>query len=241
MNLSLTARRPNFTHGIAGILSPALERLGFLSIARSRAVPEMHEAAGETDVDPHQLSRAGLLAELLAPAPYLAAGEPGVVVDRNPIPLSAVAEAAVARKLSVARELICRDLLAEMRNKPVFDRPDLLAEWLRLQCAGIDYEVFLVLYFDAQNRLITIEQLCRGTLTQTSVYPREVLKEALKRGAAAVAFAHNHPSGSLEPSAADQCLTRNLKSALSLVDVHVLDHFIIAGAQYYSFAEHGLI
>jgi len=116
------------------------------------------------------------------------------------------------------------------------------AIFLRLHLAGLDHEVFFALWLDAQNRLIAAEELFRGTLTQTSVYPREVVKRALAHNAAAVVLAHNHPSGVAEPSAADGLLTRELKQALALVDVRVLDHFIVTGqAQPLSFAERGLL
>jgi DNA repair protein RadC len=104
-----------------------------------------------------------------------------------------------------------------------------------------EHEVFVVLFLDAQNRLIAAEELFRGTLTQTSVYPREVLKRALAHNAAATILAHNHPSGVAEPSIQDQALTRTISEALSLVDVKVLDHFVIAGPHALSFAERGLI
>src|SRR6266850_7948247 len=102
-------------------------------------------------------------------------------------------------------------------------------------------EVDVVLLLDAQHRVIACEELFRGTLTQTSVYPREVVKAGLKQNAAAVIFAHNHPSGVAQPSHADELLTRNLKDALALIDVKVLDHFIVAGGQAISFAERGLL
>lgn len=239
MTPSLTGRRPDFTQGIARLLGLALQRLEPLRISRSRAVPAPRATAGEADADPRQLSRAGLLAELLAPVPCFTVREPCVAAHGDLVPDSAAA--AVARKLAVARELMCRDLLAEMQGRTILDTPALLAEWLQLHCAGLDHEVFLVLYLDAQHRLITIEQLFRGTLTQTSVYPREVVKGALHHQAASVVLAHNHPSGVAVPSHADQALTHNLKTALHLVDVRVLDHFIVAGTQHCSFAEQGLI
>jgi len=99
----------------------------------------------------------------------------------------------------------------------------------------------MVLFLDAQNYLIAATELFRGTLTQTSVYPREVVKESLRHNAGAVIFAHNHPSGIAEPSRADEMLTQNLKSALALVDVKVIDHFVVAGASILSFAERGLL
>jgi DNA repair protein RadC len=107
--------------------------------------------------------------------------------------------------------------------------------------AGQEHESFVVLFLDAQNRLIVSEELFRGTLTQTSVYPREIVKEALRKNAASVIFSHNHPSGVAEPSRADELLTNSLKQALALVDVKVLDHFIVAGAAILSFAERGLL
>jgi len=119
--------------------------------------------------------------------------------------------------------------------------PGLVREWLAVQFSGLEREVFGVIYLDAQNRLIDFEALFSGTLTQTSVYPREVVKAALARNAAAVMFVHNHPSGCAEPSQADQILTETLKRALTLVDIKVLDHFIVGGSVVLSFVERGLI
>jgi DNA repair protein RadC len=114
-------------------------------------------------------------------------------------------------------------------------------DFLRLTLLGRDHEVFLAVMLDAQNRVIACEELFRGTLTQTSVYPREVVKCALAHNAAAVILAHNHPSGMAEPSHADEVLTHSLKQSLSLVDIKVLDHFIVAGNSALSFAERGLL
>jgi DNA repair protein RadC len=119
--------------------------------------------------------------------------------------------------------------------------PGAVRDYLRLSLAGKEHEVFVVILLDARHRVIRCEELFRGTLTQTSVYPREVVKLALAVNAGAAIFAHNHPSGVAEPSAADELLTRQLKSALALVDVRVLDHFIVAGAESISFAERGLL
>lgn len=119
--------------------------------------------------------------------------------------------------------------------------PGAVRDYLRLSLAGKEHEVFIVILLDARNRVIRYEELFRGTLTQTSVYPREVVKLALAVNAGAAIFAHNHPSGVAEPSPADELLTRQLKSALALVDVRVLDHFIVAGAESISFAERGLL
>lgn len=141
----------------------------------------------------------------------------------------------------MARELLLRDLREQMHNGPVMNSPQVLRDWLRLYCAGLEHEIFLVLYLDANHRLIEAQELFRGTLTQTSVYPRELVKGALARNAAALAVAHNHPSGQAEPSRADEYLTQTLKSTLSLVDVRVLDHFVVAGDQIVSFSERGLI
>ncbi len=119
--------------------------------------------------------------------------------------------------------------------------PGAVTDYLRLLLASREHEVFVALFLDGQHRVLVAEELFRGTLTQTSVYPREVVKAALRANAAAVIFAHNHPSGVAQPSQADEHLTRNLKGALAMVDVKVLDHFIIAGAGALSFAERGLL
>jgi len=119
--------------------------------------------------------------------------------------------------------------------------PAAVRDYLRLSIGDREHEVFMCVWMDAQHRVIESEEMFRGTLTQTSVYPREVVKAALKKNAAAVIFAHNHPSGVAEPSRADELLTRNLKDALALVDVRVLDHFVITGSGALSFAERGLL
>lgn len=144
-------------------------------------------------------------------------------------------------KCVIARELVTRWLDEELRRGSVLSAPTAVRDCLRIHFAGREYESFVALFLDAQNRLIVAEELSRGTLTQTSVYPREVVKAALRENAASVIFAHNHPSGIAEPSRADQQLTTPLKQALSLVDVRVLDHLIIAGAGSLSFAERGLL
>jgi DNA repair protein RadC len=119
--------------------------------------------------------------------------------------------------------------------------PGGVRDYLRLALGGREHEVFVCIWLDAQHRVVKFDELFRGTLTQTSVYPREIVKAALAANAAAVIFAHNHPSGVAQPSQADELLTRNLKEALGLVDVKVLDHFIVAGSQALSFAERGLL
>jgi DNA repair protein RadC len=186
------------------------------------------------------LSREDLVSEMLAPLPPTFAAGALRVSDAD---LSAPPspESLLAHRLSVARELLLRDLREQMHRGPVMTSPQILRDWLRLYCAGLEHEVFLVLYLDANHRLIEPQELFRGTLTQTSVYPRELVKGALARNAAALAVAHNHPSGQAEPSRADEFLTQTLKSTLSLVDVRIIDHFVVAGDQVVSFAERGLI
>ena len=186
------------------------------------------------------LSRPDLVRELLAPTVCASSALPLHVSDAvASVSTGKLADTELAHRLNVARELLLRDLREQMRNSPVMSSPQILRDWLRLRCAGLQHEVFLVLYLDAHHRLIEAEELFRGTLTQTSVYPREVVKGALTRNAAALALAHNHPSGEAEPSRADELLTQTLKSALSLVDVRVIDHFIVAGDKVVSFAECG--
>ena len=145
------------------------------------------------------------------------------------------------RKLLAAQELVRRALREELRQREVLSSPAAVRDYLRLVFLGREHEVFCCVYLDAQNRVIECEELFRGTLTQTSVYPREVVKAALRHNAAALIFAHNHPSGIAEPSHADELLTQNLKQTLALIDVKVLDHFIIAGNSALSFAERGLL
>ncbi len=148
-----------------------------------------------------------------------------------------------AKRAEVAAvlELARRSIASELAVRPVFDSPGKVKEVLQLQLAGLAHEVFAVLFLDAQSRLLRLEEMFRGTLTQTSVYPREIVKRALELGAAAVILAHNHPSGAAEPSRADEFLTQTLKSALALVDVRVLDHLVVGHASVVSFAERGLL
>jgi DNA repair protein RadC len=148
---------------------------------------------------------------------------------------------ALPEKCVVARELVRRWLNEELRRESVLNAPTAVRDCLRIHFAGQEHESFVALFLDSQHRLIVMDVLFRGTLNQTSVYPREVVKVALRVNAAAVIFAHNHPSGVADPSQSDQLLTTALKSALSLIDVRVLDHFIVAGADVCSFAERGLL
>lgn len=144
-------------------------------------------------------------------------------------------------KCAVARELVKRLLQENIQRGDALSSPSMVRDYLKLLLSSHDHEVFAVLFLDAQHRVIASEEMFRGTLTQTSVYPREVVKAALRHNAAALIVAHNHPSGVAEPSQADRLLTDTLKQALSLVDVRVLDHIIVAGADSLSFAERGLI
>jgi len=139
--------------------------------------------------------------------------------------------------LEIAKRLLRQDL----ERGPVLNAPARVRDFLRLSFGRIGHEVFTVLFLDAQQRLIACEELFRGTLTQTSVYPREVVRRALTLNCASVILSHNHPSGIAEPSRADQVLTRELQNALKLIDVQVLDHIIVAAAESVSFAELGLL
>ncbi len=144
-------------------------------------------------------------------------------------------------QLQAVLEMARRALQEEMRSGDALNSPRAVREYLRLLLQARQQEVFIAIFLDAQHRVIASEELFQGTLTQTSVYPREVVKRALHHNAAALIFAHNHPSGVAEPSQSDQSLTDALKQALQLVDVRVLDHFIVAGAACLSFAEKGLL
>lgn len=138
-------------------------------------------------------------------------------------------------------ELARRAMAERLKERAVFDSPGAVKEYLQMHIGSRPYEVFAVLFLDAQHRLIVLEELFRGTLAQTSVYPREVVMRALHHNAAAVVLSHNHPSGSIEPSRADESLTQTLRAALSLIDVRVLDHVIVSTGQSFSMAEKGLL
>ncbi len=144
-------------------------------------------------------------------------------------------------ELVAVLELARRALAQQLKAKPVFDTPHAVRDYLQLQLGSRPHEIFAVLFLDSQNCLIALEELFRGTLTQTSVYPREVVVRALAHHAASVVLAHNHPSGTAQPSRADEALTHTLKAALALVDVRVLDHFIVTRTQAVSMAELGLL
>lgn len=144
-------------------------------------------------------------------------------------------------QLLAVLELARRALAERLREREVFGHPEAVKHYLQLHLARRSHEIFAVMFLDSQNRLLALEELFRGTLTQTSVYPREVVLHALKHQAAAVVLAHNHPSGTVQPSRADEALTQTLKAALALVDVRVLDHVIVGPGQALSMAEQGLL
>jgi DNA repair protein RadC len=180
------------------------------------------------DLAREALTRFGGLTGLLSATPGELAG------------LTGLGPAKIAQ-LQAIMEIARRALLEQISRETVFSSPQRVRDYLRLTLGRLPHEVFHALFVDAQNRLIASRELFRGTLTQTSVYPREVVKLALQLNAAAVVFAHNHPSGVAEPSRADELLTRTLRDALALVDVRVLDHLVVTGEASLSLAERGLI
>jgi len=173
------------------------------------------------------LARFGSISGLLAAGPEL-------------LEIKGLGEAKTAQ-FAAAIELSRRAMREEMSSRDALTSPGAVRDYLRLSLAHRQHEVFVCIWLDAQHKVVGTEEAFRGTLTQTSVYPREIVKKALARNAAAVIFAHNHPSGVAQPSQADELLTRNLREALALVEVKVLDHFIVAGNQAISFAERGLL
>ncbi len=144
-------------------------------------------------------------------------------------------------QLQAVMEMARRALKEQSKQRDALSSPQAVRDYLRLQLGSREYEVFMAVFLDTQNRVIATEELFRGSLKETSVYPREVVKRALAHNAAALIFAHNHPSGVAEPSRADEAITQALKQALALVDVRVLDHFIVAAGGGVSLAERGLI
>jgi DNA repair protein RadC len=144
-------------------------------------------------------------------------------------------------EVSALLEIARRSLQQELAQAPAFDSPQAVKDYLALHLSHLPYEVFAVLFLDSQHKLLKLEEMFRGTLSQTSVYPREVVRRALDHNAGAVILAHNHPSGVAEPSRSDELLTQALKNALQLVDVRVLDHLIVGRFGVMSFAERGLL
>jgi DNA repair protein RadC len=175
-----------------------------------------------------------LLDRFGGPSALLAAG----TADIRALPGIGPARAA---ELQAMVEFVRRALLHEVAHRDVLTSPGAVRDYLRLTLSALPYEAFVGLFLDSQNRLLRARELFHGTLAQTSVYPREVVKAALADNAAGVIFAHNHPSGVAEPSRADELLTAALKQALALVDIRTLDHFVVAGQRVVSFAERGLL
>jgi DNA repair protein RadC len=174
------------------------------------------------------LQRCGGFAGLLAADPAVLKGIKGLGPAKR------------AELLAVV-EMARRALAQQMQAAPVFDAPQKVKDYVALQLAGRAQEVFAVLFLDGQHRLLKLEEMFHGTLTQTSVYPREVVRRALALNAGALILAHNHPSGVAEPSRADEYLTQTLRSALQLVDVRVLDHLVVGQGHVVSMAERGLM
>lgn len=179
------------------------------------------------DLGNELLARFGSITRLLSAGPEL-------------LEIKGLGEAKSAQ-FAAAIELARRAMAEELKERSALTSPGAVRDYLRLALGHRPNEVFVCIWLDAQHRVIGIERAYEGSLTQTSVYPREIVKKALARNAAAVIFAHNHPSGVAQPSQADELLTRSLKEALALVEVKVLDHFVVAGNQAISFAERGLL
>lgn len=152
-------------------------------------------------------------------------------------------QARLRHVLAAAHELLTRVATDAMRGKPFFDKPSAVKDFLRVYFAGVERESFVVVYLDAHHRVIEVEELFAGTLSETHVYPREILKRVLHFNAAAVCLAHPHPSGLAEPSRADEHLTATIKAAMALVNVRVIDHIVVAanGSAVTSMAERGLV
>ena len=159
-------------------------------------------------------------------------------MEQSLSPLSPILPLTAQRTIKRALTLLDRHL---RETGVAFTSTQAARDWLKLKMAGLEREEFMVLYLNQQNQLISHETLFAGSISSTEVHPREVVKRALYFNAAAVLFAHNHPSGDITPSQADKTITHRLVQALQLVDIRVPDHLIVGGRQIYSFAEHGLL
>ncbi len=191
------------------------------------------------------LDRADLEAIVLDPplsAPTQLICSDNAIAEYVPQPAT-MRQARLRHVLAAAHELLTRIAADALRGKPLISAPADLKDFLRVYFAGVERESFVVVYLDASRRVIEVEELFAGTLTQTSVYPREIVKRALHFNAAAICCAHPHPSNQVEPSRADEHLTSTIKSALALIDVRVIDHLIVAtnGTAVTSMAERGLM
>jgi len=216
---ALRPREKLLAQGVAALADAELLALMLRTGVRGQGVLQLAEAV---------LAAHGGLAGLLHAAPTGGTPVPG---------LGPAKRAEIAAMLEIVR----RALAQQLKAAPVFDAPQKVKDFVALRLGGRPFEVFAVLYLDAQHRLIEMHDLFRGTLSQTSVYPREVVRQALLLNAGAVILAHNHPSGVAEPSRADELLTQTLRSALQLVDVRVLDHLVVTANVVVSFAERGLL
>jgi DNA repair protein RadC len=165
------------------------------------------------------------------------------LLHATPAEMAASAELGPAKRaqLLAVLELSRRALSQQLRAAPVFDSPQKVKDFVALRLSALRHEVFAVMYLDSQHRLIEMQELFQGTLAQTSVYPREVLRQALVLNAGAAILVHNHPSGVAEPSRADERLTESLTAALRVIDVRVLDHLVVGAGAVVSFAERGLL
>ncbi|MCW5632384.1 MAG: DNA repair protein RadC [Rubrivivax sp.] len=170
-------------------------------------------------------------------AGLLGAGAPQLAALKRVKGLGPAKRAELLAVMEIAR----RALAQPLAEAPVFDAPARLKDYVALHLGGLAREVFAVVFLDNQHRLLALEHLFQGTVNQTSVHPREIVRRALELNAAAVVLAHNHPSGLAEPSRADEFVTQSLKAALQLVDVRVLDHLVVGRGQVVSFAERGLL
>lgn len=196
-------------------------------------------------IDPARLSDEQLEEVLLggatALAPKVGEGRTYHCADTRFARMAGARDQAMDQLLVCARELLLRQALKKCQSSSGIDSPQAAREYLKLYFSGREAEAFVVVFLDTHHRVLGVEEMFRGTLTQTSVYPREIVKRALWHNAGAVLLAHNHPSGLAEPSRADEMLTQTLKASLSLVDVRVIDHVVVAGASCVSFAERGLL
>jgi len=216
------ATRPReklLAHGAAALADVELLALLLRTGARGVGVLQLAERL---------LGGFGGLAGLLHAGPAELAGTPG---------LGPAKRAELAAVLEIARRVLAQQLKAA----PVFDSPRKVKDFVALRLGALPHEVFAVLFLDAQHRLIEMQELFRGTLAQTSVYPREIIRQALALNAGAAILVHNHPSGVAEPSRADELLTQTLAAALRVVEVRVLDHLVVGAGCVVSFAERGLL
>jgi DNA repair protein RadC len=173
---------------------------------------------------------------------YAAGGLSGLNFQRAALASEGALKALLERaeeRLAIYRELHTRSLCAQLHERAVFTELAELKSYLSLEIGGLDKEVFFVLYLDSQQRLIDANIEFTGSICQSAVYPREVVKSALKKGASHVVLSHNHPSGDLTPSEADKRITRTLREALALIDVRVVDHIIVGQSQTLSMLETG--